>query len=298
MMRVLTALSLVFIFCRNGYSQTSEVLTAFQKLGTNPILDHFTYTGPLPSGEGHLQGVQSILSDEQPNYVLTGSSGRFAYCLVTHQGTSSNMQMLDSFPYRHAGGFQLLNHTLVVGVEDNIAKNKSEIVLGMVSDTGCSVQHEVVKSRSGTFKRSTAGATAACSAPAYGMLVAVGDWDTRNIDFYRSGANNACDSFATYHVPDSLQWPAYQSINLARDSSGIYLLGFCNSGNRNRADLYKMDMAERGVFTFKLLVTRHFVCRKGASFRYGAGLNYTKGSLQLYATQRRLKHCNTIAVYK
>lgn len=289
----------VFLLSSMGcFAQTPELFPElFQKLPENPVLQSFVYTGKLPPVGGHLQGIQGWNAGKAEQLILTGSSGSFAYCLAVHQNRSNRVQQLDSFPFRHAGGCQLAGVQLFVGVEDNIAKDKSALVAVQLNDTGYSMPSRVLRKRSGAFKRSTAGATAACFISAGKVQVAVGDWDTKNLDFYTC-STTACDSVNTIQAPDSLQLPAYQAINLVQEQQRLFLVGFAQAANRNRADLWQIEMAANKPSSISLITSKYFKIKHAASFRYGAGLQYEDGQLKIYATQRSLKHRNTIAVYR
>lgn len=290
-------LACLFWFFASHAQAVIDVQKAFLQLNNKPTLQRFAYTGKLPKVGGHLQGIQIWQSSSAEYPVLTGSSGNLAYCLIVKQNHSDQLQLLDTFPFRHAGGCQVAGNQLLVGVEDNIAKAESEIVLVQLNDTSSNLLHAVLAKRNGIFKRSTAGATAACYTSATRLLVAVGDWDTQNIDFYNC-SRIECDSVNTIQVPDSLNLPAYQAINLLQQNGTIYLVGFAQSGNRNRADLLQLELSTTKFCSISPVASYYFDISHGASFRYGAGLSYYNDTLCLYATQRNLKRKNIIAVYR
>jgi hypothetical protein len=192
-------------------------------------------------------------------------------------------------------------HKLVVGVEDNQAKDKSDIVMITFDNAGKEINKHVIAHRSGTFKRSTAGAVGFTQLPDGRYLVAVGDWDSRAIDFYRSrsGDGNSFDSICTYHAPDQGHWCSYQSVNLLTDTAGkIFLIGFGLDGTQNRSNLFEVKLSTQGV-SLVPVSTVNFKCKGGAGFRYGAGLYVTKEhDLIVYSCSRGTNPNITVNVFK
>ena len=229
----------------------------------------------MPAG-GHLQGIQ-VLNDSA--VIITASSGSYSYYVTgllhpaSKSGSINKLQKIADMPFKHAGGCQLSEGKLMVGVEDNAGKNKSEIVAISFNDSLQQLSNRVIGHRQGIFKRSTAGAVGFTNTRPGEYMVAVGDWDSRNIDlyFYRS-TTGGFDSISTFHVPDNQKWCSYQSINLLKEASGsIYLIGLGLDGSNNRADLFKVEISRAGA-NLILVSSRTFKCQGGASFRYGAGI--------------------------
>ncbi len=200
--------------------------------------------------------------------------------------------MLMDSPFRHAGGCQSSGVNLFLGIEDNIQKDHSKIVsLTTASEKGDSGTVHIIVERQGTFKRSTAGAVAAVQTKT-GTLIAVADWDARNIDFYKQNWNGKFDSVATVYFFD-IKGGAYQSINLLADTAGnLFLMGFCKQGSTNRADLFSIN-----DYKPALLSTRFFHCKKNNGFRYGAGAHIQDGKLQLLSCPRKLGKRGFINVF-
>ena len=190
---------------------------------------------------------------------------------------------------------------MLVGIEDNIAKDKSKVLLIYLSDSSQSPKQLVVASRSGIIKRETAGATGFTQLNNGQYLAAVGDWSSRNIDFYISDGSEMkrFDSVGTFHAPVQKNWPSYQSINLLTDKTGnLYLIGFALDGTKNRADLFKADLNKTSV-ELTPLATRYFTNLHGAGFRYGSGIAVSnKGSLAIISCCRKAGHRTAINVFK
>jgi hypothetical protein len=254
----------------------------------------------IPSG-GHLQGIQA-LSDSQ--LVITSSSGSYSFYLSgTISGNASEIKSINKItdaPFRHAGGCQVYDHVMMVGAEDNQAKDRSEIIMISFDGTVRQISQRIIAHRSGVVKRSTAGAVGATRIHTGQYLVAVGDWDSRYIDFYlsRPGIDTLFDSLTTYHTPEHQKWCSYQTLNLLTDTMGhIYLIGMGLDGLKNRADLFEVNLhPDRAELT--LLITKNFKC-KGAGFRYSSGINVTKDQkLIIYANGMHVRPQTAINIFK
>jgi hypothetical protein len=247
-----------------------------------------TKSSKVPTG-GHLQGVQSYFKNNQRHVLITASSSKYSYCLSSVDGRRADLQEILPSPLKHAGGCQIVDDILFVGVEDNLAKDKS-VVVEVSVDTHI---QRVILNREGTYKRSTAGAVGATKI-GDDVLLAVADWDSRNIDFYLSN-QNVFDSVASFKATPALSFCSFQSINLITDTANrIFMVGFCKQMNRNRADLFEIKNYE-----LLHLSTRYFNCGVAHSFRYGAGLEvFDKSILSVYVTQRKLKARNSVCVFR
>ena len=272
-MRHFLLLAIVFFAMHTAHAQftITDIPAAFNTIHTTPQTIKIKRSNiKIPSG-GHFQGIQA-LSDSQ--FVITGSSSSYAYYITTDRKTTTSIQKLTDAPFRHAGGCQLMGTMLFVGVEDNVAKDKSQIMIaGHIYPDSTPFSYPII-SRSGIFKRSTAGAVGITSA-LRGYLMAVADWDSKNIDFYLCSDGNPkhFDSLTTFHAPDDHHWPSYQNINLLSAVGGkIYLIGMGLDGISNRADLYEVDI-DRYHVSMKLISTRYFSCRGHAGFRYASGID-------------------------
>ena len=145
--------------------------------------------------------------------------------------------------------------------------------------------------REGTFKRSTAGAVGVTKINNETWL-AVGDWDTKSIDFYQSPHPNKWELKYSINVPDSLQHP-FQSINLLARENQLYLIGFYQNETNGNAVLYSISNQKLTELSSKEFQTTH-----GVSFQYGAGLTFGKdGQIIILATQHSWRKRNVIHVF-
>lgn len=296
-MRLLLLFLLLSCFCS---AQLVDVPLAFEQISDNPtLLTYQARSNKLPKG-GHIQGIQLYTADSSRYVVISGSSSELSYYLLSGEGVETKLgyryspevrKLFDS-PYRHAGGCQLSGCYLAVGIEDNYKRDKAQVAL--VDLRNGSVK--TVLQRRGEYERSTAGAVGFTASKDGQYCLAVGDWDSRHIDFYKSSnADFQFDSVATYVAPLH-NWPAFQSINLITDSAGnLFLVGFSLSNGNNRADLFSIDM-HKGM-QLHLINTRYFKCSKGAGFRYGAGIVLMDNKLSIISSARRLKGRNYANVF-
>ncbi len=279
-----------------SYAQIPDVPAAFNAIKAKPEVVHLKKNHiETPSG-GHLQGIQ-CLSDSE--LLITASSGSYAYYLTANRAELTSIRKLGDDPFRHAGGCQVYDRMLAVGVEDNQDRDRSDIILVTFGDKLPNASQRTVLYRSGEYERSTAGAVGLTRTASAQYLIAVGDWDSRNIDFYlsRHDDDRSFDSLTSFHAPDDHRWPSYQSINLLTDTAGrIYLIGFALDGLRNRADLFEVVLhSDRADLV--LLSTRNFKCR-GTSFRYGSGIYVNGTKLHIYSCSRNPTAHTAINIFK
>ena len=283
------------IISLTSQAQIPDVPAAFNAINTKPEVLHLkrNHIG-VPSG-GHLQGIQALSDSE---LVITASSSSYAYYLTANRTELKSIVKLGDSLFRHAGGCQVISRILFVGVEDNVGKDSSQVMIAGHFDPGPS-SFSVIK-RGNTFKRSTAGAVGIAQVRDSFLLV-VADWDSKNIDLYtpRPSKDNSWhfDSLTTFHAPDDRHWPSYQSINLLTDTAGkFYLIGFALDGTKDRADLYEVTLHPDRA-DLKLISTRNFKCR-GTSFRYGSGIYIDHiRQLHIYSCARNATAHTTINIF-
>ena len=275
-----------------------DVPAAFKALSAEPQVFYLNKNHiKAPSG-GHLQGIQA-LSDSV--FVITGSSSSYSYYITADKAQLTSIHKISDRPFRHAGGCQIYGSHLAVGIEDNKAKDRSKIADILLDDNGNELSRGMAVERKGAFKRSTAGAVGEIFTDTnYSWVMAVADWDSRNIDFYYSVGDSIAitDSAATMVTPINYKWCAYQSINLIMDTAGrIYLIGFGLDGANNRADLFSLKLKDHQAM-LNFISTRNFNCKK-TSFRYAAGLNVTKNEkLVIYSSARNVGIHTPVNVFK
>jgi len=242
----------------------------------------------VPSQEslngGHLQGVQ--LSNG--TLVVSGSSKECGY-LAIFQLIGENFRFLGikklaTAPYNHAGGFQVAENLLAVGIEDPVGKKSSLIQLIDVSSfEKLSGPPIYTLQRKGEYKRSTAGAVALLKRDGH-FLLAVGSWDSTVIDFYTSTHTdpNAEDfKFEPWTSWDSREakrkgwidrdYNSYQSLQLTEDSTGVYITGFARTKGKNQADVFELQTDSDPYTLVKKVATYSVQCRGDVTFRNSGG---------------------------
>jgi hypothetical protein len=196
------------------------------------------------------------------------------------------VKKLAKAPFDHAGGFQVADNWLAVGIEDPVGKRESIIQLIDISSfKTISAPPVYTLKRKGEFKRSTAGAVALIRRNGH-FLLAVGSWDCTVIDFYTSNHTDpyAEDfAFELWTSWDSREakrndwtdkgYNSYQSLQLTEDSTGVYLTGFARNGNANEADVFLLRTESDPYTLLQKVATYGVQCRGDVTFRNGAGLS-------------------------
>ncbi|MGE5292668.1 MAG: hypothetical protein ACM3ML_36855 [Micromonosporaceae bacterium] len=249
-------------------------------------------TGHVFPAGGHFQGVQHVSGDPD-RMLLTSSSNREAYLVACRMqpsagrnGVVERVTTLRASPLNHAGGFQADGQLLAIGVEDDSARNRSEVQFWKYPPGGSpSLIRAIV--RSGPGDVSTAGAVG--FAPhAGGMVLVVGTWDCNTVDVYTSARNPLADPAAAFRLwrtwrkadADKQGWcdnnfGNYQAINLLKQSDGeIFMVGFNRSDGDDWMDLYSLNMSAASPTTRMLrkVAKKHMICHGSCSFDKAAGL--------------------------
>ncbi len=281
-------------------AQTAPFLESFKKISPVPIHTHIPpYPIQLPGG-GHLQGVQYFEFAGSSRIYLSGSSDTVAY-LMDYAPDISNAPVsfytLLPKPLKHAGGIQVWKNYLIVGVEDNSARDTSVVLIYALQKTTATLIPVITISRSGPFERATAGAS--------GMeiwnkqhIVVVANWNSRDLDFYRSNGKALDDPACSFTywkswnkaLANTSDWidpyfRSYQNINLIPDSDGgLLMTGFAREGQKHYADIYCIELEENiaSENILRKIYSREFFPDQ-TSFSAGAGLYIDDQSLKVYS---------------
>ena len=283
--------------------QTSQAPSANSLVLPKAIVVQLKPNGVKVPNGGHLQGVQ-CLNDSL--LLITASSNSYSYYLLaqfniaTGKGVLISIHKISDSPFRHAGGCQLYEHTLAVGIEDNHSKDKSDILLISFDEKGSETARRVVAHRSGEVKRSTAGAVGFTKLANKQYMLVVGDWDSKNLDVYISkpGVDSVFDSLTTVHITDLKQVPSYQAINLFCDVNGnVHMDGFALDGTKNRSDEF-MLLLNGGKAKLVHKRTDIYKCQGGASFRFGSGVEVmSEDEIIVYSCGRGTRPFTTINIF-
>lgn len=268
--------------------KVDDVPRAFESLATEPKIIKITNNIDVPIEGGHLQGVQPVEQEGKRKLLISGSSLTQAYLLQVDLKTGKAEQLISLMedPYRHAGGMQVSNEFLAVGIEDNHTKTISKVCVYPLQGTKLAEANpSLIIERAGKPERNTAGAAGILSASP-GYLVVVGDWDSRNWDFYQcSPQGGSAMQIFSHTVPDD--WPAYQSINLIADGKAIYAMGFYGKEQLGMADLILVSKHGQLELIMEKVAEKTFNCKQGVDFNTAAGLQVDEdGKLHVWGTQR------------
>jgi len=251
---------------------------------------------------GHLQGVQ--LHNE--TLFVSGSSKEFGYLgLFQKLGDEFRfigLKRLATDPLNHAGGFQIVENWLAIGLEDPVGKRESIVQLIDVSSfEKLQEPPAYTLRRKGEYQFSTAGSVAILKRKDH-FLLAIGTWDCRTIDFYTSNGLDpyakdfAFEKWTTWDSREAIRrkwtdknYGNYQNLQLTQDSTGIYITGFCRAGNgSDRADVYLMD-TDADPYTMMQKVASYSVqCSGDITFRNGAGFATYNGEPSIIAVSHDL----------
>lgn len=280
---LIAAITLSLLSSRLGFSQPlpdgEETLAVEAQSLAIPVPDKFGLNG------GHLQGVQIY----NETLIVSGSSNSHAYLgifqLLGGEFKFLGTKKLASGKLNHAGGFQIAENWLAVGVEDPVGKRRSTIQLIDISSFEKLSGPPVYSlERKGEFKRSTAGAIGLLKREDH-FLLAVGSWDSEVIDFYTSNHLDPYSedfAFELWTSWDSREakrknwkdrsYNSYQNLQLTEDSTGVYITGFARSNNSNVADVFKLNTDSNPYELMQKLGVYSVQCKGDVTFRNGAGL--------------------------
>jgi hypothetical protein len=315
-MKLLLPILFILLISSSFGQETNDeiIISKFKSIAENPEFVGFDNSVEVNNIGGHLQGIQLIHRNETNYAILSGSSDSYAYLPVVKLGDKSEVisvnQLMDK-PFKHAGGFQIFENYLAVGIEDNEKKDKSKVCIYDISNPeNISVQPVEVIEREGKPLRSTAGCVGVTSFNDQ-ILLAVGDWDTKNIDFYSCSENEIGKSgFELMQSVNSEKlaknewsdphWHAYQNINLFTFNKNLYLIGFGQNSNQNDvADLFRLKYNDSDEFEFVKLASKSFNCEKESSFKAGAGLVYYEtGDMQIISCGYNLEDANYLNYFE
>ncbi len=260
---------------------------------------------------GHLQGFQI----HEDNLFISGSSSQFAYLALFKKLKNKfrflGIRKLAESPLNHAGGFQIADNWLAVGVEDPKKKKRSVVQIIDVSNAETFSAPPVYSlSRSGDHKRSTAGAVALINRDGH-FLLAVGSWDCTTVDFYTTNSldpykeNFEFTHWTTWDRRQSIRnnwvegsYCSYQNLQLSEDSTGVYLTGFCRAKNgADKADVFRMHLDSDPYNLLQKVATYTVQSSGEISFRNGAGFTDFNGKKSIIAVGRNLSPKTQIQIF-
>jgi hypothetical protein len=309
---------LVTIFCTfTVQGQTIDIAASFDAIGQKPLAVPFQNTFEIPIEGGHLQGIQKLTYRQAAYFFLSGSSAENSYYTIVRKTDKTSMVISNNIilekPFKHAGGFQIFENLLAIGVEDNEEKTRSKVFIFQIDNPERPPEKPLaIIDRFGTSRRGTAGCVA-ISQVGDKVLVIVGDWDTVNLDFYVIERDllgvdpNALIleySLNSRKIEKSSwidsEWHSYQNINLFKDSAGQLVLAgtTTNQAEEDILDLYLVYSPDLKSFSLQKIYSRSFGSNAKTKFRWGAGLHLSPGQIQILATPEHIHEESTIHIYE
>ncbi|MCY1723198.1 hypothetical protein OU798_22810 [Prolixibacteraceae bacterium Z1-6] len=293
---LLTILMIPLLIHFGNWDQEEDLFVKlFNKIPEQPKEISFTNLFEINNNGGHLQGIQLIKKGEDIFVVATGSSDVYSYYVVTKLGEKNeviSVNQLMQKPYKHAGGFQIFEDYMAIGIEDNSAKDKSKVCIFSISDPqNPSVIPIAQIERNGQPLRSTAGCVG-ITRHRDKYIVAVGDWDTKHIDFYiceneKIEKGNFKKVYTMETAKLSKQgwidksWTTYQNINLFSTNTHLYMIGTGqNSKQQNCADLYQLNWDLPESVQMKKVASKTFSTTQKNNFKAGAGFYFDNHTLK------------------
>ncbi len=291
---------------------TSDFVTAFNEIRSDP--ENISYTNNLKINNkgGHLQGIQRFENQNGRYFFLSGSSDNWSYCAVVKTAPENKVIQVNQLfekPFKHAGGFQIYGNYLAVGIEDNDGKDKSKVCVYDISNPEENFgAPKLIIDRVGEPLRNTAGCVGITFYNGK-YLIAVGDWDTKHIDFYsfdlNTNSDNIPEKISSIEIENisktgwiNSDWNSYQNINLFNINNKLYLVGLGqNAKSENTADLFEVADEIKGGFTLKKVAAKTFNCTHDCSFKAGAGVEFKDWKIEVFACPYNIGKTSFINVF-
>lgn len=289
------------------------IIKALEKINPTPEQISFQNSLEIDNSGGHLQGIQYLKHNQNEYYVVSGSSSSYSYYSIVKKGDQNTVisinKLLDK-PFKHAGGFQINNNLMAIGIEDNEAKDKSKVYIFQIDDPeNPSMEPLAIIERIGNPKRATAGSVGICEV-GNTILVVVGDWDSEHLDFYTMDKEKPKKATLSYSLDskevDKSEWIdekylSYQNVNIVQDDAGaLYLVGMTSNLMReNVLDLFELKTKDFSSFELKKIYSRKFPSNDQTTFRWGSGIYLDKsGTATIIACSENILNQSTIHIYK
>lgn len=298
------------------HSQSEKyIISLFEEIGSIPNSISFNNALEINNHGGHLQGIQFIEYKRHDYYVLSGSSNSYSYYSIVKMGKENKVISINKIlekPFKHAGGFQIYDNLMAIGIEDNNAKNQSKVFIFQIDNPEKPpTEPLVIIERHGTYKRSTAGCVG-ITIKGGNVLVVVGDWDTKHLDIYKMNKKSLGSKGATMELALSLNsekmdktgwvdddWLSYQNINFIQDlSKNLYLVGMTtNDNNEDIVDLFAVE--DTSGFKLTKIYSRQFEENSLTKFRWGSGIRISGGQkIKILSCGKNIEEKSLINVYK
>lgn len=289
-----------------------------------------TLTVVLPEGTavprgGHLQGVQAWRSSADGGWrvALSRSSNTLGQVYIADFGEElagrGRVTRIVDFssdgrepPLRHAGGFQVVDEILAVGLEDNQDRLRSEVQFWDLRDPSRPRQltHLTVRREGDRPGDMTAGAVGLLIRE-NDALLCVANWDAAALDFYRSNGQPPRDAACRFtHVgrwkesgtdrqawrPDEI-WRSYQSVNLLSGEPGKpQLLGFAGEAGNSVLDVFTIELSGGGLNLTKTATSPHRFAHQSFNWAGGAIVEEDNRAPRLMASEHDIKEATRVVI--
>lgn len=305
-----------YFFAQQINQNDNPIVKSLDKIKAIPSTIKSNNSFNINNKDGHIQGVQYIKHNQTEYYVLSGSSDAYSYFSIVKTGDKNEVISLNKIldkPFKHAGGFQIYNNLMAIGIEDNDLKNRSKVIIyDLVNPEQPTIQELAIIERSGIVKRATAGCVAINEVDNY-ILVIVGDWNTKHLDFYKIkkkklGING--EGFELIFSMDTEKidkttwvdqnWLPYQNINLIKDSSGhLFLAGLASNSKENILDLFKVYTKDLTEFSMVKIYSKNLSLNKNSNFQWGAGIQILENNkFKILSSGSHIENPFYISLYK
>lgn len=307
----------LMIYAQNKNPSDSTIINLLDQIDSIPVSISFQNVLKVNNKGGHLQGVQYLNYEQNDYYFLSGSSDLYSYYSVVKMGEKNSVISVNKIlekPFKHAGGFQIYNGFMAIGIEDNSERDKSKVYIYRI-DNPENLSHEPLEiiERIGTPKRATAGCVGVIEM-SDDLFVVVGDWDAEHLDFYHKKKKNLSEDGETFEFvysinmekTDKSEWInnatlPYQNINFIRgNSDNLYLTGMASNNNEeNILDLFRVEIESNFVFKIRKILTKKFPQNTYSKFNRGAGVFLSDDSkLRIFSCGAHINDESQITIYK
>lgn len=286
----------ILVIAQNKNPTDFKIINLIDQIDSNPVSITFQNSLEVNNNGGHLQGVQYYEYNQNGYYLLTGSSDTYSYYSVVKIGDKNSVisinKILDK-PFKHAGGFQIYQTLMAIGVEDNSGRKKSKVFVYQINNPEEPPQKPIkIIERTGAYERATAGCVGIIEIQG-NVLIIVGDWDTKHLDFYIIEKGKLFSDSELFKLVYSIDtekldksmwindsWLSYQNINFIKDSSGkLYLAGMASDDNEeNILDLFSVETEDLSSFNLIKIYTKRYMKNKEINFDWGAGVYMTNNN--------------------
>jgi len=313
--KILLILSLICVACESN--PNNQIVNMVDNIDSIPVSISFQNKLHVNNNGGHLQGIQYYQYEQQEYLFLTGSSDSNSYYTVVKMGEENSVISVNnilSIPYKHAGGFQISNNLMAIGVEDNSERNRSKVFIYSIDNPEkLPTEPLEIVNRVGTVDRATAGCVGITVIGDY-ILMVVGDWDTEHFDFYKMKKENIGLDSETFDLEYSVNldrldksewiddsWLSYQNINIIQDdAANLYLAGMASNNNGdNILDIFKIETEDLSAFKLSKIYTKKFPQSEYSNFDWGAGVYVSNdGMLKVFSCGNHIQDVTMVNIFE